>query len=603
MVRRVDVAPRRVNPTGTLDMAADTTDTRFHSAQIAYPQHTDHDHDRMPRTQTRVTISEQPIPARAEGDFGGFPGPQDLLSRLLRRAFPGFYRGIRRTLTVPRTRTLVPHDSTHVNHVNGPSTQVSYFSFKATVGRNSVFLNLTEEQMEELGGVEYRALHNLMWIIPLYYFGLLTVAVVIIAPYMYIPRWSQIFLPPQQHRKISPMWFSIFQVVGAWANTGMSLVDQNLFPFQTAYPMIFVLIFLVMAGNTAFPIFFRFTIWLLRKAFAKNTPTAESLLFLLHHPRRCTINLFPARQTWLLLAIVTTFTITTMVGDILLNLGNPVTDAIPVGIRILDAFLQSAATRSAGFQPFPLSSQFPAALVLYIITMYIAIYPIALSVRSTNVYEEQSLGVYPSETLDTTYKPDTQENRIAIWGKYLMRHTRRQLSFDMWWLALSLWVISIIERKGLTNPNNISWLNLFALIFEVVSAYGTVGLSLGVPNQNYSLSGALHPLSKLVICVVMLRGRHRGLPVALDRAVMLPRRFPMQTEQVNDSGERPPSPRPSVADGNPPEDIGSDTTSSEEQHTEKHASPDLQVDSSGPSSAGSHVEPAAMTKEGSDLKV
>ena len=46
--------------------------------------------------------------------------------------------------------------------------------------------------------------------------------------------------------------FSIFQVVGAWANTGMSLVDQNLVPFQTAYPMIFVLIFLVMAGNTAF---------------------------------------------------------------------------------------------------------------------------------------------------------------------------------------------------------------------------------------------------------------------------------------------------------------------------------------------------------------
>ena len=32
----------------------------------------------------------------------------------------------------------------------------------------------------------------------------------------------------------------------------------------------------------------------------------------------------------------------------------------------------------------------------------------------------------------------------------------------------------------------------------------------------------MHPLSKLIICAVMLRGRHRGLPVAIDRAIMLP---------------------------------------------------------------------------------
>jgi hypothetical protein len=35
----------------------------------------------------------------------------------------------------------------------------------------------------------------------------------------------------------------------------------------------------------------------------------------------------------------------------------------------------------------------------------------------------------------------------------------------------------------------------------------------------------MHTLSKLVVCLVMLRGRHRGLPVAIDRAVMLPAEF------------------------------------------------------------------------------
>ena len=48
---------------------------------------------------------------------------------------------------------------------------------------------------------------------------------------------------------------------------------------------------------------------------------------------------------------------------------------------------------------------------------------------------------------------------------------------------------------------------------------------------NFSFSGALQPLSKLIICAVMLRGRHRGLPVAIDRAVMLPFEFQPATSQ------------------------------------------------------------------------
>ena len=32
----------------------------------------------------------------------------------------------------------------------------------------------------------------------------------------------------------------------------MSLVDQSMIPFQRAYPMIFVMVILILAGNTAF---------------------------------------------------------------------------------------------------------------------------------------------------------------------------------------------------------------------------------------------------------------------------------------------------------------------------------------------------------------
>lgn len=49
-----------------------------------------------------------------------------------------------------------------------------------------------------------------------------------------------------------------------------------------------------------------------------------------------------------------------------------------------------------------------------------------------------------------------------------------------------------------------------------------VGLSLGYPGVNYSLSGEFNVFSKLVICAMMIRGRHRGLPYQLDRAILLP---------------------------------------------------------------------------------
>ena len=49
-------------------------------------------------------------------------------------------------------------------------------------------------------------------------------------------------------------------------------------------------------------------------------------------------------------------------------------------------------------------------------------------------------------------------------------------------------------------------------------------LTAAVPWNAYSFSGAWHTGSKLVLCAVMLRGRHRGLPVAIDKAILLPHR-------------------------------------------------------------------------------
>ena len=55
--------------------------------------------------------------------------------------------------------------------------------------------------------------------------------------------------------------------------------------------------FMILAGNTAFPVFLRFCIWTMAKLTSSKSSLNETLHFLLDHPRRCYIYLFPAYET------------------------------------------------------------------------------------------------------------------------------------------------------------------------------------------------------------------------------------------------------------------------------------------------------------------
>jgi len=390
---------------------------------------------------------------------------------------------------------------------------------------------LTAEDLDELGGVEYRALNALLWIVGFYHIGLQVTAFVMIAPYISASRWHHAFIPPQLKRVLQPPWFALFQVISAYTNTGTSLVDQSMVPFQTAYLMVFVQAFLILAGNTAFPVFLRLFVWLISKIVPRKTRLQETIQFLLDHPRRCFLYLFPSHQTWFLLTVLLVLNCTDWFFFLVLDIGNPEIADIPVGTRIAIGLLQAIAVRAAGFATVTLSVLAPAVKVLYVIMMYVSVYPIAMSVRSTNVYEENSLGVYEGTDTDEP-NPDPEESRTAVWGRYIGWHIRKQLAFDMWWLALALFLICIIERDPIEDIGK-PWFDIFTIIFELVSAYGTVGLSLGVPYDNFSFSGSLNTLSKLVICAVMLRGRHRGLPVAIDRAILIPFEFKRDLENTD----------------------------------------------------------------------
>ena len=162
--------------------------------------------------------------------------------------------------------------------------------------------------------------------------------------------------------------------------------------------------------------------------------------------------------------------------------------------------------------------------VLYMIMMYISVFPIAISIRRTNVYEEQSLGVYQAKKDDDG--DDVEKDPVS----YVSQHLRRQLSFDLWYVFLGFFLLAIAEGSKLKEKK----FTMFDILFEIISAYGTVGLSLGVPWANTSLCSQFSVVGKLIIIAMEIRGRHRGLPYGLDRAVILPSesRFRQETEET-----------------------------------------------------------------------
>ena len=184
--------------------------------------------------------------------------------------------------------------------------------------------------------------------------------------------------------------------------------------------------------------------------------------------------------------------------------------SLPAHTRVLDGWFQAVSTRTAGFSVVNLANLHPGIQVSYLIMMYISILPIAISVRRTNVYEEKSLGIYGSAA---------EEHDDEAEPSYVGAHIRRQLSFDLWYIFLGFFIISIAEGTKIQHDENFT---MFAILFEIVSAYGTVGLSLGYSGTDTSLSGQFGKVSKLVIIAMQIRGRHRGLPYELDRAILLP---------------------------------------------------------------------------------
>lgn len=105
-------------------------------------------------------------------------------------------------------------------------------------------------------------------------------------------------------------------------------------------------------------------------------------------------------------------------------------------------------------------------------------------------------------------------------GRFVYHQLRSQFSHDVWWLSIAILLITVTESDHFkTDPLAFSTFNI---IFECISAYSCVGVTVGFPGQSFAFCGAWHKFSKLLLIAISLRGRHRGLSVIIDHAALFP---------------------------------------------------------------------------------
>lgn len=391
-------------------------------------------------------------------------------------------------------------------------------------------------------------------------------------------------LPVQQElvdRGLRQIDNAAFLAVSAHANTGISMTSDSLVGLKNNPAAYITLTMLIVAGNSAAPIFLRafltcllrLDIWL-TGAYPAWMSNRRALKLILAHPRKLTMNIFDSQQSIYLGRMVLTFIIVQYALFLVSTLfrkeafqDQSTSELLGIG------YFQTLSVRSAGFSMMDLRILSQGLLMVYLVMMYLSAFPIQTTVkRSTdhslamvasekiqgeedvvNVLHQQQPSISDAAsamdgdlTIISTLSPNDQlpSNHVefdleaerderrrrsssaettvseapiplqainrSFLNQYLFRHS--------FFVFLAVFICAYSEDK-LLQPGHPVEVNLFYIFFEIISAYGSVGLSMGVPGHNYSLSGALSSVGKLTIMSMMLMGKLRGLPASTEDVV------------------------------------------------------------------------------------
>nr|WP_271396045.1 potassium transporter TrkG [Neomicrococcus lactis] len=275
------------------------------------------------------------------------------------------------------------------------------------------------------------------------------------------------------------IWFGVFHSISAFNNAGFALYTDSIIGFVGDPWIVIPLSIGVILGGLGFPVIME-----LRRRYRK--PKSFSI-----HTKLVLIG------TVILLVGGTVF-ISVLEWNNAKTLG-PLSD----GEKILAGFFQSTVTRTAGFNSIDVGQMHPVSWLGMDILMFIGAGPAGTA------------GGLKITTFAILFFIMLTEIRggtaVNIFGKRISRSLHRE--------ALTIVLLSLGLVVGSTMAIMLmSDLGQDRILFEVVSAYATVGMSTGI-------TAALPPAAQYILIVLMFAGRVG--PVTVASALALKTRHPL----------------------------------------------------------------------------
>ncbi|GFP98591.1 probable cation transporter hkt6 [Phtheirospermum japonicum] len=294
--------------------------------------------------------------------------------------------------------------------------------------------------------------------------------------------------------------FSIFTTVSTFANCGFVPTNENMMVFGRNSGLLLILIPQILMGNTLYPAFLRFAIFVL----GKMTKKLE-FRYMLENSRELGYrHLFSGKYSVYMAGTAVGLIIVQLIVFCSLDWNN--SEVISFGLsdyqKLVASLFQVVNARHAGESVFGLSAVSPAVLVLYL--------PEYTSF----------LRVEEDEKMSTSERVKKKSKMEDFWELILFS----QLSY----LTIFTILICITEREQM-KMDSLNF-NVFNIIFEVISAYGNVGFSIGYSCKRqinddgyckkawYGFAGRWSDGGKIVLIVVMFFGKLKKFSMRGGRA-------------------------------------------------------------------------------------
>ena len=295
----------------------------------------------------------------------------------------------------------------------------------------------------------------------------------------------------------------IFHSVSAFCNAGFSLYHDSLMRFGGDWAITGIMGGLVLLGGIGFVVWYNLTHWY----FWRRDRTRRGRLRLQTKIALATSGILLVIMFLFLLAVE----------------WNNTLEGLTVGEKICRSMFQAITPRTRGFNTMPIDRLNPATLWITIVMMFIGASPGSTGggIKTCTF----------AVILATVYRMVTGRRQVVIRKKSIAEHISTK--------AISIAVISLVVIfiactllllvESTTSRQYCGNSYMGSLIFESVSAFGTVGLSVGVtPHLSY--------LGKIVIILTMYVGRIGPLTLALliGRKVQPPAviRYPEESVMV-----------------------------------------------------------------------